>query len=188
MISYHFVYSFLFSFIFSVFFKDYKYKLVVILFFLIFFNIKLFFNFTLSINDFLLSFLGNMSLFTLLNLIILTFYKYFYSKKEIFFIFLINMFFFFTFLNLIPLNIYYQNTFNSIIIINTLICFTYFISKKIAILYLFCFIFFAFYPREIVFNFFFDINSLIIFFSASIYILICYFIKKTKTYFSQNNC
>lgn len=187
MLSHHFVYSFLFSFIFSIFFKTYKSKLIIMIFFLVFFNIKLFFNFSLSINDFLLSFLGNMSLFSLLNLIILTFCKKFYVKKEIFFIFLINLLFFFAFLNLIPINIYYQSTINSLLIINTLIVFTYFVSKKIAILYLFCFACYAFSPREIIFNFFFDANSLIIFFAASICVIICCIINKIKTYFSQNN-
>ena len=132
----------------------------------------------LSLVDFLYSFVNRLSFFSLLLcfiVILQTFFSQkplylFLSMKAYAFIFITHLIFFILFLQLIPIDLYYQQPKIHLLVLFPMIIISYFFDKILAYLYLICF--FAYiikiFDRINIFDYYFDALGLVIAFVAFI--------------------
>lgn len=139
---------------------------------------------TLSLNDLTYSVVGNLSLFSLIFYSLICLETFHFKRKEIFlvskrgfaYIVFIYLFFYLCFLNIIPLNIYYLDEKNALLIGCGIILFSFFFDRILGIIYLICL--FAYTLKIFECNNIFDYLFDGVFFIISILILIFKLLRK----------
>ncbi|WP_104698043.1 MULTISPECIES: hypothetical protein [unclassified Helicobacter] len=139
---------------------------------------------TLSLNDLTFSVVGSLSVFSLIFYTLICLETFQFKKKKIFliskkgfiYIALTHLIFYLCFLNVIPLNIYYLDERNTLLIGCGVILFSFFFDKILSIIYLICL--FAYALKILEYNNIFDYLFDVVFFIISILTLIFKLLKK----------
>lgn len=167
----HLLYTFFYLAIFSAIWHKFKgFNLAYFVFLIliaIITNIPI--NQGLNINDFTYSILSKLSAFSfIISFVFIANKNSLFDYKTYAFVFVINLLFFLTYLNIIPIKLYYADISMGIICVCLLCIVAYFINIYLAFVYLLCLIIFVIHKDGNVFDYFFDVITLLITFFVSI--------------------